>query len=366
MKRYLFISFLIIGTIFSVNAQKLTYAGNPKAVKIEGLKDSFCVNLANNTNVCKGKNLTEEANGKFFIRQNLVRKGEIDASLGVYGAGDNFFAFYGDLDKNKSAELVIVDFDSQSNGLGVSYYTINIFPDFQTKGFQTPISFSTTEFGKDGTFVYDVKANETLILLSDFYGSENISKKDGTYYVGRFFRYQNGLLKPATDKPIYARRYLNSFESERFKTEENPLRPWLWLNSPKTQKFKADPEFSVKPLSSQTGVVEKFEELKEELKDNDYNAKVANIKQVIVKLSSGERITIVLQKNPVNLALESDKGKMFPEVFGIMPAQISLPRDMDITLVLGNMEGRKVVINSYKPFDFDEDKKPRYKVLFQE
>lgn len=43
---------------------------------------------------------------------------------------------------------------------------------------------------------------------------------------------------------------------------------------------------------------------------------------------------------------------------------ISLPRDLDITLILGNMEGKKVLINKYLPFEFDELKKPRYKVLF--
>lgn len=319
MKRYFLFGLLILTFITSANAQKLIYGGKPKAVKVQGLKDSFCADLANNTSVCKGKDLTEEGNGKFFVRQNGEKKGETDASLGLYSSAEQFFAFYGNLDKNKSAELVVVDFDSQSLGLGISYYTINIFPDFQTKGFQTPLSFDTTEFGKDGTLVYDAKANETLILLTDFYGSENISKKDGTYFMGRFFRYQNGLLKPATDKPIYARRYLYSFEDQRFRTEKNPLRPWLWLNSPKAQKLKADPEFSVKPLSSETGVVEKFETIREESKSEEVDEKMVDLKQVIVKLSSGERITIVLQKNPVDVPLESDKGKMFPEVFGSYP-----------------------------------------------
>ncbi|HRH42930.1 MAG TPA: hypothetical protein PKY82_14975 [Pyrinomonadaceae bacterium] len=366
MKRYFLFGLLVLTFIASANAQKLTYGGKPKAVKVEGLTDSFCVTLANSTIVCKGKETGEDGDGKFFVRKNGQKKGEIDASLGVYGSGDNFFAFYGDLDKNKSAELVIVDFASQSNGLGVSYYDINIFPDFQTKGFQKPINFGTTEFGIDGTFVYDAKANETLILITDFNGLDNISKKEGTYFVGRFFRYQNGLLKLATDKPIYARRYLNSFEDERYRTEKNPLRPWLWLNSPKAQKVSVDTEFSVKPISSETGVVEKVETLKETTKNEDDEGKTVEIKQITVKLNSGATKMIVLRKNPEYVELDSDKGKIFPEIFGIMPATISLPKDLDVTLVFGNLEGKKVVINSYKPFEFDEDKKPRYKVLFYE
>ncbi len=365
MKRYFLFGLLILTFIGSANAQKLVYAGKPKAAKVAGLENSFCVNLANQTSVCKGKEAGEDGDGKFFIRQNGQKKGEIEASLGVYGSSENFFAFYGDLDKNKSAELVVVDFDSQSNGLGVSYYTINIFPDFQTKGFQEPISFNTTEFGPNGTFVYNAKANETLILLTDWYGLDNLSET-GTYFVGRFFRYQNGLLKPATDKPVYARRYLYSFEDERYKTEKNPLRPWLWLNSPKAQKVKVDTEFSVKPITSETGIVEKVETVKEDSKREDGTKETVVIKQMTVKLSSGETKIVVNRKNPDYVDLDSDKGKIFPEIFGVLPASISLPKDLDITLVFGNLEGKKVVINSYPAYNFDEEKKPRYKVLFYE
>lgn len=366
MKRFILISLMISGAVFSVHAQKLVYAGKPKAVKVEGLSGSFCADLPNQTSVCKGRDLTDEGSGRFFIRQKQQKTGEIDAAGGLYSRPDQFFAYYGDLDRNKSAELVIVDFDSQGLGLGVSYYTINIFPDFQTKGFQTPLRFGTTEFGVDGTFVYDAKRKETLILLTDFYSSENISKKDGTYFIGRFFRLQNGLLKPATDKPIYARRYLYSFENQRFRTAGNPLRPWLWLNSNKALKLRADPEFLVKPFASETGVVEKFETITEKLEKAEEGTNVVHVKQVIVKMSSGDMVTIVIQKKPDDVGLDSDAGKMFPEVFGLLPAMISLPRDLDISLVLGDLTGKKVVINKYPPFEFDELKMPRYKVLFYE
>lgn len=364
MKRYFLFGLLILTFIASVNAQKLVYAGKPKAAKIAGLADSFCVNLANQTSVCKGREAIEDGDGKYFVFQNGQKKGEIGASLGVYGSSENFFAFYGDLDKNKSAELVVVDFDSQSNGMGISFYTINIFPDFQTKGFQKPLTFGTQEFGKDGTFVYDAKTNETLILITDFNGLDNLSNNGGTYFVGRFFRYQNGMLKPATDKPIYARRYLNSFQNERFRTEKNPLRPWLWLNTPKAKQIKVDTEFN-DSLSSETGVVEKVETITENGKDDDEGEKI-EIRQAIVKLNSGVTKTIVLSKNPDYIALESDKGKIFPETFGIAQNNLSLPKSVDLSLIFGNLEGRKIVINSYAPYNFDEEKKPRYKVLFYE
>lgn len=363
MKRCFLFGILILIFIASANAQKLIYGGKPKAAKVAGLKNSFCVNLAKQTSICKGIEISEEGDGKFFVRQNGQKKGEIGASLGVYGSSEKFFAFYGDLDKNKSAELVIVDFTVQSNGLGVSYYDINIFPDFESTGFQKPITFQTTEFGKDGTFVYDSKANETLILITDFNGLDNISLKGGTYFVGRFFRFQNGLLKPATDKPIYARRYLNSFQNERFRTEKNPLRPWLWLNTPKAEKLKIDTEFSIKPLTSEAGVVEKVEMITEKAEDGGESEEV-KIEQLTIKLDSGETKKLVIWKNPSYIQLESDKQKIFADTIGILPANISLPQGLNLKIIFGKLEGKKVVVNSYQPYDFDEDKKPRYKVLF--
>ncbi|MEK7723863.1 MAG: hypothetical protein AAB336_05910 [Acidobacteriota bacterium] len=369
MKRCFLFVLLILTFILSAHAQKLSYGGKPKLFESKDGIKAHEVKFPNGILVRKFNRKTEDdKNGFFEISKGRNALGEIPASISIQSATDNFFAFYGDLDKNKSAELVVVDFDGQSLGLGVSYYTINIFPDFQTKSFQTPLTFQTTEFGKDGTFVYDAKANETLMLLTEWGGPDNLSdpkRGDGLYFVGRFFRYQNGLLKPAADKPIYARRYLYSFENERFRTDKSPLRPFLWLNSPKSQKLKIDPEFSLKSLTSEIGVVEKVETINEIGKGDDEGEKV-EIKQFIVKLNSGETKTIILSKNPENILLESDKGKIFPEIFGVLPSALSLPMDLNPTLVLGNLEGRKITLNTYQPYEFDESKKTRYKILFHE
>lgn len=364
MKRYFLFGLLILTSVTLTNAQKLVYGGKPKLFESKGGIEAYEVKFPGGIIVRKLGPQNDDEDGIFSIGKNRDELGTIPASVNMASTIDNFHVYYGDLDKNKSAELVVVDFDGQSNGMGISFYTINIFPDFQTKGFQKPISFGTQEFGANGTFVYDAKANETLILITDFNGLENISQKEGTYFVGRFFRYQNGMLKPATDRPIYARRYLNSFEDERYRTEKNPLRPWLWLNSPKAQKIKIDTEFSVKPVKSETGVVEKAETVKEESKREDGTSETVEIKQITVKLNSGATKTIVLRKNPDYIDLASDREKIFPEIFGIAPNNLSLPKDLDVSLVFGDLIGKKVVINSYEPFEFDEEKKPRYKVLF--
>lgn len=357
MKRYFLFGLLILGTIISANGQKLINGGKPKAVKTDGLHQSYCLTLAKAV-ICKGIDANDDE-GKIFIKQNNEKKGEIKADYNSQSSSEDFFAFYGDLDKNNSAELIIVNKIAESNGLGVSYFDINILPDFQTKGFQTPITFQTTEFGANGTFIYDAKTKETLILVTDWNGLDNINKNNsGTYFVGRFFRYQNGLLKPATEKPILARRLLNTFANERNRTFNSPLRPYLWLNSPKAQKLKNDPEFSQKPLTSETGVVEKYEVLKHQRDDETFE-----VKQIRVKLNSGESKTFIISKSP-NYELENDNSAIFPDTYGILPSTISLPKDVSPELVFGNLEGRKVLVTSH--LGNEDDSPNRYKVLFYE
>lgn len=366
-RRILFLILLMSSLAVSSNAQKLVSGGKPKVFKTPNGVKAYEIKFPGGVFVRKiDRENDDQQNGKFSVGKNGGELGTMEGSIVGASSVDNFYAFYGDLDKNKSAELVVVDFDGQSNGLGVSYYSVSIFPDFETKGYQTPVSFRTEEFGEKGSFVYDAKTNETLILVTDFNGLDNISKKEGTYFVGRYFRYQNGLLKPAADKPILARRYTNAFEKERFRIEGNPLRPFLWLSSPTTQKLRNDPEFSLTPVSSQTGVIEKYEEIKSEVKDE--NGEVADTvytEQITVKFDSGETKTIVLSENSSNPS-QSDDRKIYPEIFGVSPVNVSLPKGVSPTTVFGKLEGKKITVNSYPPFALDEAKKPRFKVLIKD
>ncbi|MGI8668598.1 MAG: protein kinase domain-containing protein [Aridibacter sp.] len=166
------------------------------------------------------------------------------------------------------------------------------------------------------------------------------------------------------DKPILARRYTNAFQRERLRTYENPLRPFWWLSSPKTQKLKNDPEFSPKPISNQNGVVEKYEEITKEEKDEDGEV-TGNlyIEKITVKLDSGETKTIYLSDNS-GTSVKTENDNIYPDIFGIAPANVSLPKGVSPTTVLGNLEGKKIILYSYPAFDFEEYKTLRYKVLF--
>lgn len=350
MKCFCSICFLILVTFSASFAQKLAYGGKPQAgAKTEKMESHF-VRFSPGVEVYKIRDTSgDERRDYFDIKKQGKSLGTIEADVNAFGGStDNFFAFYGDLDKNKSKELVVVDFNGSGNGLGVNYYTINIFPDFETKGYTIPLTFNDSEFGRDGTFVYDAKKNETLILITEWGGVEIKDPKrgGGLYFTGKFFRYADGRLIFAKDKPILARRYLNSFEKERFRTDNDPRRPYLWLTSPAALKLSAEPIFAVKPETSQTGVVEKYENFDEYYKDGE-GSKSVKIEQMIVRLDSGETKTVVLSKSPDYVDLPSDSGKIMPESFGFLSSKITLPSDLSPLYFFDNLRGKKVQLNSY-------------------
>lgn len=366
MKHIIF-SILVILTISfgAVNAQNLHHGGKPKLFESKGGIRAYEVKFPNGVTVRKFDRKTEDDSEGFFeISRDSKALGEIPGAVTQAASIDKFDAFWGDLDKNGSAELVVVDLIGESMGMGIDYYSVSIFPDFETKGWQEPLEFSTEEFGARGTFVYEPKTNETLILITDFNGLDNISpKKQGTYFVGRFFRYSGGELKPALDMPIYARRYLRSFEKYRFATEDDPRRPWLWLDSPQAQKLKIDPEFSLKPLTSETGRIERVETIIRRGDDTE-NPQEYKLVQIVVRMDSGATKIIGLWGANDGEEKEDEKGKILPEIFGIAPANISFPDTISPLDVWEKLEGKKVILNSYAPFSFDERKRTRYKLLF--
>lgn len=359
--------FLLIATfVFGASAQRLLHGGKPHRFNSGTAIKAYEVKFPNGVIVRKYDRKTEdEAQGSFVIGKGDKIFGEIPGAVIQAAAPEKFDAFWGDLDKNNSAELIIVDLVGESMGLGIDYSSVYIFPDFETTGWQEPLTFEVDEFGAEGTFVYDARARETLILITDFNGLENISNKPGTYFVGRFFRFREGLLKPATDKPIYARRYLKSFEKYRFATEDDPRRPWLWLNSPQTQKLKNDPEFSLNPLKSEIGTIERVETIIRKGGEPDDPAEY-KLRQLIVKMNSGETKVIGLWGGSSNEDLEDERGKIFPSVFGVSPTNVSLPQGISPLEVWNNFAGRKIILNSYAPFSFEENNRMRYKLLFVE
>lgn len=148
MRQLIFLILAIITLASGASAQKLTPGGKPKLFTSESGAKAFEVRFPNGVTVRKFDRRDEDdADAHFVVSRNDKILGEMTGAIMQAAAIDKFDAFWGDLDKNKSAELVIVDLVGESMGMGIDYYYVYIFPDFETKGWTEPLEFSTEEFG---------------------------------------------------------------------------------------------------------------------------------------------------------------------------------------------------------------------------
>jgi len=219
---------LILALSAQVHAQsrKLVIADSPKSATVEGYERGHCVALRNRIRVCK---VLSQEDALFLIEKDGKTLGAWGANT-YLGETEDFEVMHGDLDEDRKPELIIANRDTTSVGIGVSVWTIAIFPDTVFHSFQPPLTFSVKEYGTYGTFV--TIGGRLSILTTDWIWGEDPKGKrgEGLYLVGQWWRYQRGELTPSP-KGIIARRYLLSFERERWDTIESHRIPYQWLTN---------------------------------------------------------------------------------------------------------------------------------------
>lgn len=339
LKTFTTLVFISAGVLFSfekMHAQKLISGGKPQKANIEIFDKATCVNLPKEFRVCK---VFSEREWKFeFVIQKLKRtlyKFDTPSYAGI--EFDDFYAYYGDLDKSGSPEIVISELDTVSNGLGVRYYNVHIFRDPLKIGFQKPFTVPIQEFGEKGNFIYDSKNNETQILVTYWSWFDNLDPKRGygTYLVGKWFRYKNGLLEPVLNKPTLARRLLYSFADERNDTDKNPFIPYKWLKSKNTHRFFAEPDDDSKFLGQQTGVIEKYFE--DDLKYERY---------ISIKLDSG--VTVETKLNYSVYGYEEKNSKIPITDLGLWKNKFVFPFWFSPNSIFADFRGKKVKLETFQ------------------
>jgi len=243
---------LILALSAQVHAQsrKLIVAESPKSATVEGYERGHCVALRNRIRVCK---VLSEEDALFLIEKDGKTLGTWGANT-YLGETDDFKVMYGDLEDDRKPELIIANRDSTSVGIGVSVWTIAIFPDSDFRSFQPPLTFSVKEYGTYGTIV--ATSGRLNILTTDWVWGEDPKGKrgQGLYLVGQWWRYQRGELKPSPRSAV-ARRYLLSFERERWDTIESHRIPYQWLTNRRAEFVSTD--FITGPtITSKRGVIE--------------------------------------------------------------------------------------------------------------
>lgn len=230
----------------------LSKAKAPEAASISGYVRASCVSLPGGIRICKCVSDDEDV---FVVEKEGVRGGKWPTSS-FLGETSDFEVLTGDLDGNGSKELIVANHDMTSTGLGVNYWTISIFsPGASLQDFERPLMFMVEEYGSFGTFVQ--ARGGVNILATRWLWTKALSGRRGVglYLTGRMWRYRDGTLQPVPQRPLMARRFLNSFADERGRTSESPDVPYRWFNNPQAEARRIDPLIAFKAKETLEGVV---------------------------------------------------------------------------------------------------------------
>lgn len=351
MKNKLFITlvFTLTGVLFfaeNLNAQKLISGGRPKDAAIENYAETSCVALPKGFRVCKARDESEESEIKFIIQKNLKTVKTMDAPFFSGSTAADFRAYWGDLDKNGSPEIVIASLENVSNGLGVPHFYIHIFRDSLKLDFQKVLTFPIEEFGEKGNFIYDARRNETQILVTRWVERNNIdtNRGNGMYLIGTWFRYRNGLLEPIFDKPTLAKRLLYNFVRERnVWNSGNQNAPYVWLQSKNTHKLKRNPPPVDRKISTQTETVKKYEQIADE-----YDP-IAE-RRIAARLDSGELVNcrFYTPSGGYAKAAEQNQDDKIISDFGFADHDFLVPFDFEFQAIFQKVEGKRIRLDTYQ------------------
>ncbi len=226
---------VLASTAFAQSARLIKH-GPPVVATVEGYDKGHCIALPKKIRICK---LLSDDKDTFLVQKDGKSVGMWPGNAYLAQTSD-FEVLTGDLDNDHKPELIVANHDGTSNGLGVDYRTIFIFPDSEFHRFTAPLTFSVEEYGSFGTFV--TSGGRVNILTTGWVGNEDPKHRRGwgTYLVGQWWRYQSGELRPLLDRAIIARRYLFGFENERNAAVVGDRIPFKWLSHPSTESVSTE------------------------------------------------------------------------------------------------------------------------------
>jgi hypothetical protein len=230
----------------------LVKASAPKPEVLAAYNRGHCVSVRHQLRVCK--QLSDERD--VFVVEKAGKQVGVWPSRTYMNETSGFEVLRSDFNHDGRSELIVANHDGTSQGLGIDYWTIMIFPDATFSTIAEPLTFSVEEYGSTGTFVADNNANLSILTTRWVWTTDPKRKRgEGLYLVGQWWRYRSGELIPQTNRATLARRYLGSFAKERWDTLDSDEMPYRWLTSARAERVKAE-QITGPSSRSQTGIIE--------------------------------------------------------------------------------------------------------------
>ena len=169
----------------------------PGSASIPGTVKGHCVAVSKNIRVCK---IVSELEDNFIVEKDGQRIGSWPVSA-FMGETSDFEVIGADLDGDRQPELIVANHDGTSQGLGVNYWTIAIFPNAEFASFQPPLTFSIEEYGSLGTFVPGQKRVDIFTTTWEWTTDPKGKRGEGLYLLGQWWQYRVGALTPIPHRP---------------------------------------------------------------------------------------------------------------------------------------------------------------------
>ena len=305
MPRLALLLIFVLASTAHAQTSKLIKLGAPAPASVEGYDKGHCI-AVKNIRICK---LLSDDKDTFLVQKDGKNLGTW-SGIAFLAETSKFEVLTGDLDNDGKPELIVANNDGMSNGLGVDYWTIFIFPDPQFHTFNAPLRFSVEEYSSFGTFV--TSAGRVNILTTSWVNNKDPKGRRGwgTYLVGQWWRYQSGELRPMLERPIIARRYLFGFENERNAAVKTDPIPFKWLSNPRTESVGTE-FITKKGTTSKSGVIQSVRREKESI--------------TVVFKPRGEQATTYIypgkigDKDKLDYVGNTASGRLYPT--GYLPSQ---------------------------------------------
>jgi len=156
----------------------------------------------------------------------------------------------GDLDGDGHAETIVNEAVDFGNGLGVRYDEVHIIDGRDPT--RAPVVLALEDYEPEGSFVRPASGGECRLIVTRWQEMREPRRGRGTYFIGQWMRYRDGRLEHDPDRPVVARRLLNSFENARGST---PGEPFAHLRHRDAQAWTANPAGSLPPLAGRQAAV---------------------------------------------------------------------------------------------------------------
>jgi hypothetical protein len=213
---------------------------SPTKADITGCQKAYCTQLSETSRICSCLPSIENAEGNIFIEKSGTVVQRWKAQLDPRADEFSFRVDAAELTAVGKEEFVVAAMETQSNGMGVQYWTVWAVTD---TAISKPIAIH--DYGTLGFLTRQKGEKVCNLLVTRWMDGSEPKRGDGLYLVGRWFNFEDGNFTPHFERPIIYRRYLKSFEQQRNKAfSAGKPKPLLWFNDGNTKPVLGPyPEF---------------------------------------------------------------------------------------------------------------------------